>query len=269
MKEYPIHKRRRYPESPSLISVIITNAFITSALILSCVFYMHSIIIQSNEKNAITTSEMVDEIDQIKRSVSEIQDAITTEHTTQIETTYLPKTTTQYTESTEECMLLSEYIDIWDYTSLDITNVTNATEKDFDRMVTDIMNYRETKNSDMSDIGSTLVEVEEKYGISGTAILSIITWESNFGDDCANTNNLGGIRINNSYVSFNSVNECILYMGELLHTYVYSHDLTEWEDIGERYCDYEWSAKIVKTLSSYNEGLNDIMYKNITQTSIS
>lgn len=268
MKEYPIHKRWRYPESPSLIGVIITNTFITLMLVLACTFYMHDELVQTCEDNANATNEIVGEINQLKRSVSEIRDDITTEYTTQIETTCLPETTA-YSESTEQCIPLTELIDIWDYTSLDITNITNATEDDFNKMVSDIITYRDTENPDMQNIGSTLVEVEKTYGISGTAILSIITWESNFGDDCANINNLGGIRINDTYVAFNSVNECILYMGELLHTYVYSHELTEWEDIGERYCDYEWSAKIVKTLSSYNEGLNDIMYKNITHESIS
>lgn len=153
----------------------------------------------------------------------------------------------------------------WDSSSVDILNVTGASEEQFDAMVDLIMDYRNTNNSAMSDISESLVYVEEEYGISGTAILAIITWESDFGDNCANYNNLGGIKINGYYASFNSVNECILYIGELMNMYVYSYDLSTWEEIGSKYCDYTWAQHISNTISEYN----DTMYKIITEESTS
>ena len=278
MKEYHLHKRWRRLESPSLISVLIINTAIVLTMFVVCIMFVRGELQQSYEETEKATSELSDEIYQLKCMIDEVQDEMQPEET--IETSVLEETQNisnihDYEYNAEDSLqvaqrlVLTEYIDIWDYTSNDITNITNASEEEFNEMVSDIMEYRETKNSSMLNIGGSLVKVEQNYGISGTAILSIITWESDFGDDCINTNNVGGIRIDNKYVSFDSVNECILYMGELLHTYVHSHELTSWEDIGERYCDYTWSEKIPETLSSYNEDLNKIMYKNITGESIS
>ena len=152
----------------------------------------------------------------------------------------------------------------WDANSNSILNVTNATEEQYNMMAEYIVEHRSIENSDMLNIGAALVEVEEQYGISGVAILSITTWESGFGESCITTNNLGGIKINGEYTSFNSNNECILYMGKLLDTYV-SNGLISWEEIGSKYCDDEWAIKIPNTIDHYNE----IMYKIITDESIS
>ena len=263
MKNYPIHKQQWY-SPPSLMSFIITNACITFVLILTCVLYMHSVIKDANDETRAMINELSSEVEELNLAVSE---SATETVVTMLDTSALPELL--FTEEITTQRMRYTIREEWDYTSIDITNISNATEEEFAQIASDIVSYRNVQNDDMLHIGSALVEVEKRYGISGTAILSIITWESGFGEDCANTNNVGGIRISSeSYASFNSVNECILYMGELLHSYVNSHGLTSWEDIGERYCDNTWSEKVTRTLSSYNEDLNEIMYKNITSASI-
>ncbi len=151
----------------------------------------------------------------------------------------------------------------WDSSDNGITNITGASAGEFDDLISRIMNKRQTYSTKMNGTGSTLVEVEETYGISGTAILSIITWESDFGDQCIQTNNLCGIRRGGAYASFNSPDECILYLGQLLNSYVEEHGLTSWDDIGARYCESAmWTIEIPNTVEIYNDEMDSIMYKN-------
>lgn len=240
MKEYRLNRRRPKLKLP------IFHTLVTFFL---CILVISDYIPIKRQEEVINVTVI------LPKETSQIPNPVYEEYTLELKMCETP----QIRASEPDETLTLE----WDHNSNDILNVTNATAEQFDQLVEYIIEHRDIKDPSLRGIGHTLVEVEELYGISGVAILSIITWESGFGDVCIKDNNLGGIKIGNEYVSFNSADECILYMGELLNTYV-SNGLTSWEDIGGKYCDYTWSVKIPETIKFYNE----IMYNFITTESI-
>ena len=153
----------------------------------------------------------------------------------------------------------------WNSYDNSITNITGMTVDECDLIIERILSNRDISlDNDISYCSTAIIQAEQQYGISATAILSIITWETGFDSDMYNwKNNVAGIKASDgSYRYFDSKNESILYTGELLRSYIDDFGLYSWTGIGERYCDQEWSQRIPETTNLYNQYLAEI--RNLT-----
>lgn len=141
--------------------------------------------------------------------------------------------------------------------------VTNMTEDQFNELIKDICDYRnqDYKTHPFYNTGKTLVEVEEKYEINGIYILTIFTIESGLGENMIRKNNAGGIKKNGTYAEFETINDCILYLGQLLEKYSDKYGLETFPEIGSRYLEnyVSWAKEADEISTLYM----DMAYKNI------
>lgn len=168
-------------------------------------------------------------------------------------------------------------ISTWDFQSTEVTNISNATPEQINILIKQILESRNgfyDDNHPLADIGDTLSFIENEEGISATFILAILTWESGFcdydagwSDEYRNSNNCAGIMDDTNPRYFKNINECILYLGELLRdVYVDKHNLSSISEIGVKYCETpQWGDKVENTTLNYNEKLNSIINLEETQ----
>ena len=150
---------------------------------------------------------------------------------------------------------------MWTSTDNSITNVTGVTSEEIDLLLEKILTNRNLPlDNEISRCGNAIIQAEREYGISATAILSIITWETGFNSVYfVERNNCAGIKDSSGdYRYFNSKDESILYLGELLERYITDYGLSSWHDIGEKYCDKKWSIDVSSTTNIYNRYLEEI-----------
>ena len=157
--------------------------------------------------------------------------------------------------------ILNVKINSWDPASNDITNITCMTEEETEELLAYILKKRRLDTSNPIYLNADdLVLVEQKYNISATSMIAIMVWETGFkSDNFKYKNNVAGIKKSDgSYKSFSSKEESILYTGELLNKYVYSYNLSTWEEIGNRYCDELWTEHIIELTELYNSYLYEL-----------
>lgn len=144
------------------------------------------------------------------------------------------------------------------------TTTTGFTEDDFNELIEIIADHRDIDNCIFSGTGNSFVEVEERYGINGLYLLAIFTNESGFGEKNIRTNNAAGIKIGGEYTSFDSINDCILYLGKLLKTYDEKYKRDTFSEIGDRYCpgNQDWIDDNTDVCNLYAE----FAYKNIYES---
>lgn len=156
----------------------------------------------------------------------------------------------------------------WVYHDNSITNVTNASKEEMALLIERIIVSRNgSVDNEIINCIDSFIYVEKEYGISATAMLSIITWETGFDSVFYNErNNVAGIKDSSGkYRYFNSKDESILYMGQLLMRYVKDYGLSSWHEIGNKYCDTEWSEDVSATTIKYNEYLDEIRKSSISE----
>ena len=156
---------------------------------------------------------------------------------------------------------LSDTSAVWTSTDNNITNVTGITDYEIDLLIEKILTNRNLPlDNEISLCGNAIIQAEREYGISATAILSIITWETGFNSVYfVERNNCAGIKDSSGdYRYFNSKDESILYLGELLERYITDYGLSSWHDIGQKYCDKNWSIDVSSTTNIYNRYLEEI-----------
>ena len=140
-------------------------------------------------------------------------------------------------------------------------HITGFTAEEFNELIEMIADHRDIENCVFSNTGETFVEVEETYGVNGLYLLAIFTNESGFGTNMIRPNNAGGLTKSGEYISFDSINDCILYLGNLLRIYEDKYNLNTFSEIGSRYCEgnSEWINANNDTYELYAE----FAYKNI------
>lgn len=156
---------------------------------------------------------------------------------------------------------LSDTSVMWTSTDNSITNVTGVTSEEIDLLIEKILTNRNLPlDNEISLCGNAIIQAEREYGISATAILSIVTWETGFNSTYfVERNNCAGIKDSSGeYKYFNSKDESILYLGELLERYITKYGLSSWHDIGQKYCDKSWSIDVSNTTNIYNRYLEEI-----------
>lgn len=162
----------------------------------------------------------------------------------------------------------------WDIYSPEVQNVTGASKEDVKKLIEWIIDKRwslEDPDHPILQSIDTILEVEKCYGISVTTQLSILTWESGFCDiyrgeygwpeEYMSCNNAAGIDMSDgSPRYFESLDECILYVGYLLRdSYIETYGLETLDEIGERYNGSHWTSCIRETTLEYNEKLDEII----------
>lgn len=113
--------------------------------------------------------------------------------------------------------------------------------------------------------GQAFLNAQKKYGISASVLAGICIHESGNGKSrlAKTKNNIGGVRIAGStkFRTFNSVAECIDYMGSLLKRKYVNQGLTTLSQINSKYCppsdptdttgtNYIWAQEVNKHASS-------------------
>lgn len=144
------------------------------------------------------------------------------------------------------------------------TNITGLSADEFNELIDTIAEHREIDDCIFSGTGDSFVEVEETYGINGIYLLTIFTNESSFGEKNIRANNAAGIKIGGKYTSFDSINDCILYLGKLLKTYDEKYKRDTFSEIGDRYCpgNQDWIDDNIDVCNLYA----DFAYKNICES---
>ena len=140
------------------------------------------------------------------------------------------------------------------------TPVTNLTVTEMNELVNYICEERACSDEDPLDnpfynSGESFYNMECETGISAIYIMGIFTVESSFGKNMCKPNNAGGLTNGSgSFKSFNTINDCILYTGQLLSRYRDNYDLETIEEIGSRYCPVNpaWPTKVTEFVNEYS-----------------
>ena len=102
--------------------------------------------------------------------------------------------------------------------------------------------------TELEGIGWMLRAGEDITGVNGLFVTAIIAQETGWGTSrlAREENNLGGIAGSHGYRSFDSREECILYMFDLLDRLYIAQGRDTVEEISERYCvpPEHWAASI-------------------------
>jgi hypothetical protein len=90
----------------------------------------------------------------------------------------------------------------------------------------------------LKGLGQAFHDGEERHNINALFVLSIVDLESGYGSSylAQNSNNLGGIKGKNGYRSFESKEECVAYMFDLLDRLYISKGRDTIDEIGHVYC---------------------------------
>lgn len=106
------------------------------------------------------------------------------------------------------------------------------------------------------DSGETFYEMECDTGINALYVMAIFTVESGFGESMCRPYNAGGITSSDGdYKSFKSIDDCILYTGELLSRYRDNYGLETIYEIGSRYCPVnpDWPDDVSEFVDTYSD----------------
>ena len=141
------------------------------------------------------------------------------------------------------------------------TTISGLSSDEFNELIDTIVEHRKISDCVFTGTGESFAKVEEEYGINGIYLLAIFTNESSFGENTVRKNNAAGIKIGGEYTSFDSINDCILYLGKLLKTYNDKYDRDTFSEIGDRYCpgNQDWIDDNADVCNLYA----DFAYKNI------
>lgn len=211
--------------------------------------------------------ELMKEIERLEDEISQKDKEIKSLQTSSVSRQRNLEPIISYADTPEP---IKSEINIWNFENSDVTNVTNASAEQLNMLIKQILEDRNGYYDEyhpLANIGDTLVQVENDNGISATCILSVFTWESGFcdyeswPDSYRYANNCAGIMDDEDPRYFKNINECILYLGQLLReVYIDHHNLTSLDEIGLKYCESpQWGDRIEETMLNYNNRLNDII----------
>ena len=154
---------------------------------------------------------------------------------------------------------------VWYDYMCDANEITGASAEEFDELIEWICDYRGIKYSDCPFYGKgdVLEQIETEYNVSGVVCLGIWTWESSFGTSsmAKNRNNYGGITGGSGYMYFDSIDDGMLYQGDLLERVYISNGYKTLYQIQSKYCpgNTKWASNILGTTEKYATKLYKIM----------
>ena len=141
------------------------------------------------------------------------------------------------------------------------TPVSGLTLTEMNELVNTICEKRANDDESPSDnpfynTGETFFNMERDTGINALYVMAIFTTESGFGENMCRSNNAGGVtNSKGGYKSFNTIDDCILYTGDLLSRYRDKYNLETIEEIGSRYCPVnpEWPDEVSEFVELYSD----------------
>jgi len=110
------------------------------------------------------------------------------------------------------------------------------------------------RGTGLEGAGVSFYTMEQKYNVNGMFAVSVAFLESGLGRHKANTNNFFGMRGNNGWMAFDSVDANIQYFGKLMNSNLYKGKGIL--QIGKVYCPgtYEdWASKVTSIMKKYFE----------------
>lgn len=270
--------RRRVKDNVKTIGSLITIMVITGAILASLGMiiklvadfckdayasnyeYQIEILEAKNEELSKSIEKLKSELESKNEIIQQLQqDAMVSTQSNKIKSVPYSIITYEYNQSIS-----------WDAQSCMATNISGASAEQFNLLINQILEDRfgyVDPNHPMYDLGESFVQIEREHGVSATLILSIVTWESGFcayegwPDSYKSFSNCAGIMDGDDPRYFKNINECILYLGQLLgEVYINNHNLNCVNDIGVMYCESpQWGDCVESTMLNYNNKLQYII----------
>lgn len=265
------------PRSPFIIELILF--MIVASVMFSVLVYMQRasklIAYYSDRIDVLTNelSEYKEKVDILENELDELQMQDSFEQAFVVTQSHTPVANYKRDSNVQTIpnVMTQKY---WDPSDPEVQNVTYASKEQLTELVEWIIDKRwslEDPNHPIMQSIDTIMQVEAEYNISAITQLTILTWESGFCDiyrgedgwpeEYMSENNAAGIdKPDGSPRHFDSVDECILYLGHLLReTYIDELGLETLDEIGDRYNGARWTECIRGTTLEYNKKLEEII----------
>ena len=143
----------------------------------------------------------------------------------------------------------------------DITKPSNLTADQLNSIIDEQLSTIGESYTKFSGMGESLVKMEQETGVNALFCLSVGSLESGHGTSYAaeSKNNLFGL-IGNSgnLMSFDSVDDCVMYWGELIQDNYMDNGRTTISSIQSKYCpgSSTWSGNVTYFMNEYSEHVN-------------
>ena len=143
----------------------------------------------------------------------------------------------------------------------DITKPSNLTADQLNFIIDEQLTDIGESYTKFSGMGESLVKMEQETGVNALFCLSVGSLESGHGTSYAaeSKNNLFGL-IGNSgnLMSFDSVDDCVMYWGELIRDNYIDNGRTTVSAIQSKYCpgSSTWSGNVTYFMNEYSEHVN-------------
>lgn len=143
----------------------------------------------------------------------------------------------------------------------DITKPSNLTADQLNFIIDEQLTDIGESYTKFSGMGESLVKMEQETGVNALFCLSVGSLESGHGTSYAaeSKNNLFGL-IGNSgnLMSFDSVDDCVMYWGELIRNNYIDNGRTTVSSIQSKYCpgSSTWSGNVSYFMNEYSDHVN-------------
>lgn len=143
----------------------------------------------------------------------------------------------------------------------DITKPSNLTADQLNSIIDEQLSTIGESYTKFSGMGESLAKMEQETGVNALFCLSVGSLESGHGTSYAaeNKNNLFGL-IGNSgnLMSFDSVDDCVMYWGELIRDNYMDNGRTTVSSIQSKYCpgSSTWSGNVTYFMNEYSDHVN-------------
>ena len=143
----------------------------------------------------------------------------------------------------------------------DITKPSNLTADQLNSIIDEQLTDIGESYTKFSGMGESLVKMEQETGVNALFCLSVGSLESGHGTSYAaeSKNNLFGL-IGNSgnLMSFDSVDDCVMYWGELIRNNYIDNGRTTVSSIQSKYCpgSSTWSGNVTYFMNEYSDHVN-------------
>ena len=156
----------------------------------------------------------------------------------------------------EEPTISSEPDPVVEINTTDITQPSNLTADQLNHIINTQLTKIGHPSTKMSNIGEALVKMENDSGVNALFCLSVGSIESGHGTSAAarNKNNLFGLTGKNGLMTFESVEHCIEYWGNLIRTKYIDSGRTTISEIQQKYCPGStiWTSHINTFMATYS-----------------
>lgn len=210
-----------------IVGFILSLVFILSIATSIIVSYLYMNEINTNLNTLIQLTEQYStEITKLNTQIDKLE--IVTSDIQQID-----EVIEETEENVEEIITEIETPTI-EYNTTNITQKSGFTAEQFNTIIDTVLTNLNKGSTKMTGIGEALYQVEQEYDVNGLYLLGIASLESGWGTSqyATERNNIYGL-INKT---FDSVDECTLYMGKLIRNSYIDQGYDTLSKIQTKYC---------------------------------